>query len=124
MLDKGLASMFTDLHARGLDKDVAVVVWGEFGRTPRLNKYNTREHWPAASFALMAGGGMRTGQVIGATDREAAQPTERPIKFQDVFATLYQCLGLNPANTTVQDPLGRPQNLVDPGYHPIRELVG
>ena len=124
MLDKGLASMFTDLHARGLDKDVAVVVWGEFGRTPRLNKYNSRDHWPASSFALMAGGGMRTGQVIGATDREAAQPTERPIKFQDVFATLYQCLGLNPANTTVQDPLGRPQNLVDPGYHPIRELVG
>jgi len=124
MLDQGLSAMFTDLHSRGLDKDVTIVVWGEFGRTPRINKYNSRDHWPDASFALMAGGGMRTGQVIGATDREAAQPTERPVKFQEVFATLYHCIGLDPANATVLDHQGRPQYLIDAGNKPIRELVG
>ena len=124
MLDKGLSALFTDLHARGLDKDVAVVVWGEFGRTPRLNKLNSRDHWPGASFALMAGGGMRTGQVIGATDREAGYPTERPVKFQEVFATLYHCIGLDPTNTTVRDHQGRPHYLVDAGNKPISELVG
>lgn len=124
MLDKGLSALFTDLHSRGLDKDVAVVVWGEFGRTPRLNKLNSRDHWPRASFALMAGGGMRTGQVIGATDREAGAPVERPVKFQEVFATLYHCIGLDPTNTTVRDHQGRPHYLVDAGNQPIRELVG
>jgi len=124
MLDKGLSALFTDLHSRGLDKDVAVVVWGEFGRTPRLNKLNSRDHWPRASFALMAGGGMRTGQVIGATDREAGAPVERPVKFQEVFATLYHCIGLDPTNTTVRDHQGRPHYLVDAGNKPIPELVG
>ena len=124
MLDKGLSALFTDLHSRGLDKDVAVVVWGEFGRTPRLNKLNSRDHWPGASFALMSGGGMRTGQVIGATDREAGYPTERPVKFQEVFATLYHCIGLDPTNTTVRDHQGRPHYLVDADNKPLRELVG
>ena len=124
MLDQGLSAMFTDLHSRGLDKDVAIVVWGEFGRTPRLNKLNSRDHWPRASFALMAGGGMRTGQVIGATDRQAGAPVERPVKFQEVFATLYTCLGINTETATVTDTQGRPHYLVDSGIKPIRELVG
>ena len=124
MLDKGLSALFTDLHLRGLDKDVAVVVWGEFGRTPRLNKLNSRDHWPGASFALMAGGGMNTGQVIGATDKEAAYPTDRPVKFQEVFATLYHCIGINPNVATVADNQGRPHYLVDSGIQPLRELVG
>ena len=124
MLDKGLAALFTDLHLRGLDKDVAVVVWGEFGRTPRLNKLNSRDHWPGASFALMAGGGMNTGQVIGATDKDAAYPTDRPVKFQEVFATLYHCIGINPNTVTVPDNQGRPHYLVDSGIQPLRELVG
>ena len=124
MLDKGLSAMFTDLHSRGLDKDVAIVVWGEFGRTPRLNKLNSRDHWPRASFALMAGGGMRTGQVIGATDRQAGAPVERPVKFQEVFATLYHCIGIDATNTTVRDHQGRPHYLVDAGNKPISELVG
>lgn len=124
MLDKGLAALFTDLHERGLDKDIAVVVWGEFGRTPRLNKLNSRDHWPRASFALMAGGGMRTGQVIGATDRHAGAPVERPVKFQEVFATLYHCLGVDPTTTTVDDHHGRPHYLVEAGSRPMRELVG
>jgi hypothetical protein len=124
MLDKGLAALLGDLHDRGLDKDVAVVVWGEFGRTPRLNKLNSRDHWPNANFALMAGGGMNTGQVIGATDREGGYPSERPVKFQEVFATLYQCIGIDPTRTTIPDSSGRPHYLVDAGNKPIPELVG
>ncbi len=124
MLDKGLAAMLEDMHLRGLDRDVAVVVWGEFGRTPKLNKLNSRDHWPKASFALMAGGGMNTGQVIGATDKHGNAPTERPVKFQEVWATLYHCIGIDPTRTTLQDSRGRPHYLVDSGIKPIRELVG
>lgn len=124
MLDKGLSALFTDLHSRGLDKDVAVVVWGEFGRTPKLNKLDSRDHWPGANTALLAGGGMNTGQVIGATDKEGGFPTERPVQFQEVFATLYHCIGIDPSQATVTDSTGRPQYLVDAGIKPIRELVG
>lgn len=123
MLDMGLSALLTDLHERGLDKDVAVVVWGEFGRTPKLNKLNSRDHWPRASFALMAGGGMNTGQVIGSTTRDGGEPAERPVKFQEVFATLYHCLGIDPTITTVEDSTGRPHYLVDSGIKPIKELV-
>ncbi len=124
MLDMGLSALFTDLHERGLDKDVAVVVWGEFGRTPRINKLESRDHWPSASFALMAGGGMNTGQIIGATDKDGGHPVERPVKFQEVFATLYHCVGIDPTRTTVTDATGRPHYLVDSGIKPIRELIG
>jgi len=124
MLDMGLAAMLNDMHDRGLDKDVAVVVWGEFGRTPKLNKLNSRDHWPKASFALMAGGGMNTGQVIGATDKDGGAPTERPVNFQEVFATLYHCIGIDAARTTLPDAKGRPHYLVDAGNKPIPELVG
>ena len=123
LLDVALTSLITDLHERGLDKDVAVVVWGEFGRTPRLNKSNSRDHWPQASFALLAGGGMKMGQVIGATNKNAEYPVKRPVLFQEVFATLYHCLGINLSQTRIFDPNGRPQYLVEPDIHPMRELI-
>jgi hypothetical protein len=123
LLDQGLSALVTDLHERGLDKDVSVVVWGEFGRTPRLNSMNSRDHWPKANFALLAGGGMRTGQVIGATDRIGGEVVERPVKFQEVFATLYHNVGIDVRTATVQDIQGRPQYLVDSGIEPIRELI-
>ncbi len=123
LLDQGLSALFTDLSERGLDKDVSVVVWGEFGRTPTINKMNSRDHWPRASFALLAGGGMNHGQVIGATDKHGADVTERPVKFQEVFSTLYHCLGVDPRAQTVTDVSGRPHYLVDPDITPIRELV-
>ena len=123
LLDQGLSALVTDLHERGLDKDVSVVVWGEFGRTPKINKMNSRDHWPQVSCALMFGGGMRTGQVIGATSRLGEHATERPVTFQEVFATLYHNLGIDVQTATVTDRSGRPQYLVDPGVHPIRELV-
>jgi uncharacterized protein (DUF1501 family) len=123
MLDQGLSALVTDLHERGMDKDVSVVVWGEFGRTPKINKDNSRDHWPAVTFAVLAGGGMKTGQVIGATDRYGAHVAERPVSFQEVFATLYHRIGIDVRTATVEDPQGRPQYLVDSGIEPIRELL-
>ena len=122
-LDMGLSSLITELHERGLDKDVSVVVWGEFGRTPKINSMNSRDHWPKVTFALLAGGGMKTGQVIGATDRLGSEVIERPVKFQEIFATLYHNLGINLAEASVIDTQGRPHFLLDSGIDPIKELI-
>lgn len=123
LLDTGLAALVQDLHERGLNHDVSVVVWGEFGRTPKINSSNSRDHWPQANAALLAGGGMRTGQVIGKTNRNAEHPTDRPVKFQEVFATLYKCAGVDARNIRVFDQAGVPQYLVDPGIEPIHEVL-
>jgi len=120
-LDQGVTALVEDLHTRGLSEDVSVVVWGEFGRTPQINKDAGRDHWPRVSCALLAGGGMRTGQAIGSTDRLGGEARERPVHFQEVFATLYHNLGIDPRLNTVADLSGRPQYLVD-DYHPIREV--
>ncbi len=112
-LDQGLTALVEDLHARGLEKDVSVIAWGEFGRTPKINKNAGRDHWPQASCAILAGGGMRTGQVIGSTNRHAEVPKNRPIHYQNVFATLYHRLGIDPMTATVEDRSGRPHYLVD-----------
>jgi uncharacterized protein (DUF1501 family) len=122
IVDHGLHALVTDLDNRGMLEDVAIVVWGEFGRTPRINPNGGRDHWPEVGPALLAGGGIRGGQVIGATDRQAARVVSRPIHYQDVFATLYRTLGINAAATTLADPNGRPQHLLDRGT-PIRELI-
>lgn len=121
MLDRGLTTLIEDLEQRGLDKDVSVVVWGEFGRTPKINKEVGRDHWPAVGCGMLAGGGMKTGLVIGSTDRQAAFAKDRPVHFQEVFATLYRNLGLNVETATVNDLTGRPQYLVD-GYKPLAEV--
>ncbi len=123
LFDQGLSALVTDLHERGLDKDVSVVVWGEFGRTPKINKDGGRDHWPRVSCALLAGGGMRHGQVIGATDRLGGEAVERPVQFGEVFATLYHNLGIDVSKVTLPDLSGRPQFLVD-GWQPMKELVG
>jgi uncharacterized protein (DUF1501 family) len=118
-----MSALVTDLHERGLDKDVTVIAWGEFGRTPQINKDGGRDHWPRVSCGLMAGGGLRTGQVIGSTTRDGGEADQRPIHFQDVFATIYNRLGIDPGAATVVDLAGRPHYLVDAEYGPIRELV-
>jgi uncharacterized protein (DUF1501 family) len=123
LLDQGLSALVTDLHERGLNHDVSVVVWGEFGRTPKINNSNSRDHWPQANAAMLAGGGMRTGQVIGSTNRNGEHPAERPVKFQEVFATLYKCAGIDAQNIRIFDQSGVPQYLVDPGMLPIHEVV-
>jgi Protein of unknown function (DUF1501) len=123
LLDRAICALVDDLHQRGLDKDVSVVVWGEFGRTPKLNNQASRDHWPQVSTALMAGGGMKTGQVIGATNRLGEYAKDRPVSFMEVFATLYQNLGMDLSQVREFDPNGRPQYLVDPGTEPIREVL-
>lgn len=124
LLDQGLTALLDDLHQRGMERDVSVVVWGEFGRTPTINKDGGRDHWPRVSCALLAGGGMKHGQVIGATERLGGEASERPIYFGEVHATLYHCLGIDVNKVTVPDLTGRPQFLVDQGLQPMRELVG
>lgn len=120
--DQGITALIEDLHARGLNEDVSVVAWGEFGRTPRINPGGGRDHWPQASCALLAGGGMRMGQAIGSTNRLGEVPQDRPIHYQDVFATLYRQLGIDVNTATIPDPNGRPQFLVE-RREAIRELI-
>jgi hypothetical protein len=120
-LDQGLSALIEDLHVRGLANDVTVIAWGEFGRTPRINNSAGRDHWPQVSCALLAGGGMRTGQVIGATNRLGEFAVRRPVHIQEIVATLYQNLGIAPLATTLIDPTGRPQYLVE--RPPLPELI-
>jgi hypothetical protein len=123
IFDNAITALVDDLHERGLDKDVSVLVWGEFGRTPKINKQAGRDHWPRVAMALLAGGGMNNGQVIGATDKWGGEAVSRPVTFPEIFATLYHNLGIDAANTTVSDLLGRPQPLVDNNARPLPELI-
>jgi len=124
LLDQGLSALITDLRERGLERDVTVLVAGEFGRTPTINKDGGRDHWPRVNFALLAGGGLRHGQVIGSTDRLGGEAASRPTTFGEVHATIYHALGIDVNKVTVPDLTGRPQFLVDPGVQPMRELIG
>ncbi len=120
LMDRSIYSLVNDLHDRGLDKEIAVVVWGEFGRTPKISQ-NGRDHWPDASFALFAGGGMQMGQVIGATDGKGERPVSRSLGPKNVLGTIYHLLGIDPSQT-VPDFAGRPQILLD-DCRPIDGLV-
>lgn len=122
LFDQGMSALVEDLHERGLAQDVSVVAWGEFGRTPVINKDAGRDHWPQVGGALLAGGGLRCGQVIGATDRLGGEPIARPVHFAEVLATLYHQLGINANKTTVRDLAGRPQYLVE-RFAPMPELI-
>lgn len=122
-LDTNVSALVEDLHQRGMDKDVTVIVWGEFGRTPRINKKAGRDHWPKVMAAFLAGGGMKTGQMIGTTTRDASYAKDRPIEFQEVFATLYHNMGLNAHRDRIFDRSGTPRYPVDPGNEPMQELV-
>ncbi len=123
MIDTGLSAMIEDLDRSGLLDNTIIVMWGEFGRTPRINTSAGRDHWPLAQSALVAGGGMITGQVIGSTNRYGEVPQDRPVQLQEVFATLYHLLGIDPKTTTLRDPNGRPQYLVA-HPDPVAELIG
>ncbi len=121
--DQGLSALIEDLAYRGMLDDVSVVAWGEFGRTPRINPEAGRDHWPQVGGGLIAGGGMRGGQVIGSTDRLGAEVASRPIHFAEVFATLYHNLGIDIYNVKMHDLSGRPQYVVDSSYQPLPEVV-
>ena len=122
LLDKGLSALVTDLHDRGLAEDVTVLVCSEFGRTPKVNGKAGRDHWPRANCAMLAGGGMNHGQVIGSTTADAGEPDDRPVKFQEIFATMYQQLGIDPGGF-IRDSNDRPMKLLDQNPAPMRELV-
>lgn len=120
-LDQALSALIDDLEVRGMLDDVTIVVWGEFGRTPRINNNAGRDHWPQVSCALLAGGGMKTGQAIGSTNRLGEYANNRPVHFGEVFATLYHNLGIDVSRSFLLDQTGRPQHLID--KPPMRELI-
>jgi uncharacterized protein (DUF1501 family) len=120
-LDRALSALVADLHQRGMDRDVLVLVSGEFGRTPAINSQAGRDHWPGAMSILFAGGGLRVGHVIGATDSRALQPVTRPYSPGDVLATVYKFLGID-TRLEFSDYSGRPRPLLGEG-EPIAELL-
>ena len=120
--DQAYHALITDLEERGMLDDVTVIAWGEFGRSPKINKNAGRDHWPNVSCALLSGGGMQVGGAIGTTDRLGGEAEERPVHFGEIFATLYNNLGIDVSQTTVMDLGGRPRYLVE-GHSPLNELV-
>jgi len=121
-LDTGLSALIRDLHDRGLDRDVTVVVWGEFGRTPKINDKAGRDHWAPVQSVLFSGGGMPMGQVIGSTDRIAAYAADRPIHYRDVLSTIYHNVGID-SSTYIRDMAERPVRILPEEARPIRELL-
>ncbi len=121
-MDQGVSALITDLRRLGMYDDVSIVIWGEFGRTPRVNNKAGRDHWPRVSMAFLAGGGMRGGQAVGSTDRTAGYAQDRPVHYQEVLGTLYHNLGIDTRSTTIVDPNGRPQYLLE-HRSPITELI-
>ena len=123
--DRSVHALLTDLHDRGMDKDVAVVIWGEMGRTPRVGTQRGttggRDHWPQAGFAILAGGNFATGQAVGATNARGEHPSGKHYTPQNVLATLYNHLGIDP-QTTINDHTGRPVYLLDDPT-PVKEVV-
>jgi len=122
MVDKAISSLIQDLHDRGMQDDVVTVMWGEFGRTPKINMGAGRDHWPAAMSALVAGGGLKMGQAVGSTTSNGERPKDSPYTIQQVLATLYSAIGIDPAQT-FQNGSGRPMYLLD-NRDPVAELIG
>jgi hypothetical protein len=112
LVDRGVANLVQDLCDRGLDQDVSVIMWGEFGRTPRVNGAAGRDHWAPVMSAMVAGGGMRMGQAIGSSTSRGEQPRDRRCTASQVLATLYRAMGIDPA-TTFADGSGRPRYILD-----------
>ena len=121
-LDQCVSALVTDLDQRGMLDDTLVVVWGEFGRTPKINPKGGRDHWPQVSAALLAGGGFNHGQIIGSTNRLGEVPETRPVHIQEICATMYRGLGIDTMSTTLLDNTGRPQYLLD-HREPLKELI-
>lgn len=120
-LDQGFHALITDLYDRGLQNDVAVVMWGEFGRAPKISRIAGRDHWPEAGAAVVAGGGFQVGQVIGETDAHAGQAKGRPYTPSNVLESLYRHLGIE-SSTTIPDHNQRPMHVLD-DREPVRELT-
>ena len=122
VFDHAVSVFLEDLEERGLLETTTVIAWGEFGRTPKINAKGGRDHWPGTQSVLLAGGGIQGGRVIGETDKIGSVPSSRPVHVQEIFATLYNNLGIDVNSDTVNDFNGRPRFLVTGGSQPIPEL--
>lgn len=122
VVDAGISALISDLHMRGMDKDVVTIMWGEFGRTPKINSRGGRDHWPSVMSALVAGGGLKMGQAIGESTSRGERPKDRPMSAQNVLSTLYHVMGIDPS-MTFPDGSGRPMYLLDE-RDPVHELLG
>jgi hypothetical protein len=122
-VDRGIANMIQDLHDRGMEKDVVTVMWGEFGRTPRINNSDGggRDHWSPVMSALVAGGGLKMGQAIGSSSAKGEVPRDRKCTVPQVLSTLYKAVGIDPSKT-FPNGSGRPMYILD-DREPIRELI-
>jgi hypothetical protein len=121
-VDRGIANLIQDLHDRGMQDDVVTVMWGEFGRTPRVNKNAGRDHWSPVMSALVAGGGLKMGQAVGASTAKGDRPKDRPLTVPQVMGTLYRAIGIDPA-LTFPSGSGRPMYVLD-DREPVSELLG
>jgi hypothetical protein len=122
LVDRGIANLIQDLHDRGMDRDVVTVMWGEFGRTPRVNGSDAgRDHWPAAMSALVAGGGLKMGQAVGSTNSRGEYPRDKPYSVPQLLSTLYQAVGIDPS-MTFPNGSGRPMYVLD-DRDPVAELM-
>ncbi len=121
-VDRGVANLIQDLHDRGMEKDVVTVMWGEFGRTPKINMNDGgRDHWPTVMSALIAGGGLKMGQAIGSSSARGETPKDRPVNESHVLSTVYHALGIDPGKTFPSGS-GRPMYILD-DREPVSELL-
>jgi hypothetical protein len=121
--DRGISALVEDIHQRGLQDEVSVLVWGEFGRTPKINKEAGRDHWSRVNFALFAGAGIKPGRVIGQTDLVGGTVKDDPVPYRSVLASAYLNLGIEP-HAMVTDVGGRPTPILDSGVQPVPRLHG
>ena len=120
-LDPGMSALIGDLERRGMLDETMVIWMGEFGRTPRINGNDGRDHYPRAWTLAMAGGGIKGGRVVGATDKDGVEVLENPVTVPDLMTTIYTCLGIDPDKQNLS-PLGRPIRLADNGT-PVKDLI-
>jgi uncharacterized protein (DUF1501 family) len=121
-LDRGIANLISDLHERGMQDDVVTVVWGEFGRTPKINSSDAgRDHWSPAMSALVAGGGLKMGQAVGTTSARGEYPKDRPYKVPQLLSTVYSAIGIDPS-MTFPNGSGRPMHILEERA-PVTELL-
>lgn len=121
LVDRGIANLIQDLHDRGMQDDVVTVMWGEFGRTPKVNASAGRDHWSPVMSALVAGGGLKMGQVVGSSTAKGERPKDNPVTVPGILSTVYGALGIDPG-TTFLNGAGRPMYVLD-DRAPVKELI-
>ena len=121
-LDRAIANLVQDLHDRGMADDVVTVMWGEFGRTPKVNMNAGRDHWSPVMSAMVAGGGLKMGQMVGASTAKGERPKDNPITVPQLMSTLYGAIGIDPSQTFANGS-GRPMYVLD-DRQPVKELLG